>query len=122
MNYENIEKLSVEELIAWIDRVDEETLEGYANYCSKKMTFKDRYQDPVYRRKHCDYMLEKVECQGCGFITSRSNMTRHRQSSNHKKRMELGDRVELFRQIEKRKKDEAILTKLQQLVEFYKNK
>lgn len=52
-------------------------------------TFKEYYDaDPEFREKHLKKMLEKVPCE-CGFVTSRNNMTKHRRSRNHEKRMEV---------------------------------
>lgn len=45
--------------------------------------FSEKYRtDPEYKKKHLNYMKKKVECT-CGFITSRSNMSRHKRSRNH---------------------------------------
>lgn len=47
--------------------------------------FKDYYQeDPEYRRRHLDKLMEKVECPKCGVSIGRCNMTRHQKSRNCK--------------------------------------
>jgi len=48
------------------------------------ITFAERYQDEDFRRKHKEYILEKVQC-GCGTVTARCNMTKHRQTRKHQK-------------------------------------
>lgn len=53
----------------------------------KYSTFKDRYDnDEVFRARHLANMNEKVACE-CGFNTSRSNLSRHRKTRNHSKRL-----------------------------------
>ncbi len=52
-----------------------------------KYSFKHYYAIPEFRKKHLKYMTEKVPCPECGFVTVRSNMTRHKRSSNHAKRL-----------------------------------
>lgn len=55
--------------------------------------FMEKYRsDEEYRKKHMEYMKQKVECN-CGFFTSRSNMTRHLRSSNHQKKKEKRDQL-----------------------------
>jgi hypothetical protein len=46
------------------------------------MKFKDYYQNNEFKEKHKAYMLSKVPCEICGYITARCNMTRHRSSRN----------------------------------------
>ena len=45
-------------------------------------TFKDYYQDPVFRKKHRMYMKAKVICE-CGSMSSRNNMPRHKRTNKH---------------------------------------
>jgi hypothetical protein len=47
-------------------------------------TFRDYYADPEFRRKHLARMQEKVECKVCGAIISRSNMSKHTNTTRHK--------------------------------------
>ncbi len=55
---------------------------------SPKKTFKQYYdEDPEFRKRHLQRMLEKVPCE-CGFVTRRNNLSKHRKSRNHEKRME----------------------------------
>jgi hypothetical protein len=57
-------------------------------------TFKNYYNnDPEFRRKHLDKMMERIECN-CGFVTSRNNLTKHKRSRNHLKRMTGGMNLE----------------------------
>jgi len=49
---------------------------------SEKIKFSDYYKDENFKEKHKKYILEKVECVLCGFITARCNLTRHRKSRN----------------------------------------
>ena len=44
------------------------------------------YSKPEYKENHNKYMCEKVEC-ACGITTARANMSHHRKSSRHIKRM-----------------------------------
>ena len=51
-----------------------------------KSTFKNRYDnDPEFRETHLSYMKEKVECEGCGKMILRCNMSRHIKTESHKK-------------------------------------
>lgn len=51
-------------------------------------TFKQYYhEDPEFRKRHLKKMLEKVPCE-CGFVTARNNLSKHRKSRNHQRRME----------------------------------
>lgn len=53
-----------------------------------KFKFSEYYKNnPEFREKHNKYMCEKVSCI-CGFVTARSNMTKHKKSSNHTKRID----------------------------------
>lgn len=47
-----------------------------------KKKFKDYYQDPSYKKKHNDYMMQKIDCE-CGCKVMRANMTRHKQTEKH---------------------------------------
>jgi len=50
--------------------------------------FKEYYDNPEYRKKHNDYLLQKIECK-CGCSVLRSNLTKHKnQSKIHKKWIE----------------------------------
>ena len=49
--------------------------------------FKQYYANPEFREKHLTDMKCKLPCSGCGFVTSRANMTKHKRSRNHLKRM-----------------------------------
>lgn len=52
-----------------------------------KKTFKDYYADEAFRERHLAYMKERVHCE-CGFETARNNMSKHRKSRNHEKRIQ----------------------------------
>jgi len=71
---------------------------------SKQKTFKEYYQDPKFRERHIQYMSEKVTCEECGQITSRSNMTKHRKTDIHnrlakqKKRMSTKIEIDLLKE------------------------
>jgi len=54
---------------------------------SKKTTktFKEYYQDPVFRERHKKYLLTKIECPECGCVTSRCNMSHHKKTEKHKR-------------------------------------
>ena len=46
--------------------------------------FTDYYADEAFRARHSSYMMEKVPCpDGCGTMTARCNMTKHRRTSKH---------------------------------------
>lgn len=49
-------------------------------------TFKEYYQDPVFKEKHQKYMLEAIECE-CGSKVMRSNISKHRKTPKHTKLM-----------------------------------
>ena len=66
--------------------------------------FKKYYENPEWRRKHLDYMSAKISCPECGFETRRSNMTRHRKSSNHTKRLEYLEKQNISKLIEENEK------------------
>jgi len=57
------------------------------NVKKSEHSFKHYYADPEFRKRHLRYMSTKIPCPECGFVTFRSNMTRHRRSSNHEKRL-----------------------------------
>ena len=48
-----------------------------------KKTFKEYYSDPQYRQRHLDYLMMKIPCPGCGIVTARSNMHKHRSTKKH---------------------------------------
>src|SRR5687768_8084300 len=48
--------------------------------------FKDYYQDPEYRKKHREYILQKVECDLCHVMVMRANMGHHRATMKHKRK------------------------------------
>jgi len=52
-----------------------------------KTDFKTYYANPEFRKKHIAYMMERVPCPDCHFVTPRSNMTRHKRGRNHRNRM-----------------------------------
>ena len=53
----------------------------------ERKTFKDYYDDPKYRKKHLDYMKQKIQCE-CDVITRRCNMSKHRKTAAHIKWVE----------------------------------
>lgn len=50
-------------------------------------TFKQKYQDPEYKRKHLEYISTKIKCE-CGIETVRCNIAKHRRTYIHKRIME----------------------------------
>ena len=117
ISIENIEKMLA---MIKLDKQRQERLEERYFNPQPNKTFKERYQQDVeYRKKHVNYMMTKVPCNGCGFVTARCNMTRHRRSRNHAKRMtmiaSLADTVESNKKSEKRKKHELIQSKLDEI-------
>lgn len=53
----------------------------------KPKTFKDYYQDPIFRQRHKEKLYELGNCS-CGCIVMKANMTRHKNSYKHKIMME----------------------------------
>ena len=45
-------------------------------------TFKEYYQDPVFRERHMNNLKQIVECE-CGFKTSKVNLKRHQNGYVH---------------------------------------
>jgi hypothetical protein len=50
-------------------------------------TFKEYYADPTFKEKHQKYMLESVVCE-CGCNVMRSNLSKHKKTTKHAKKME----------------------------------
>jgi hypothetical protein len=48
--------------------------------------FTEYYADPEYKQKHLAKSREKVECE-CGVAISRGNMSAHKKTLQHEKRM-----------------------------------
>ncbi|HRP37144.1 MAG TPA: hypothetical protein PLS50_05010 [Candidatus Dojkabacteria bacterium] len=71
----------------------------------KKNTFKWYYvNDPKFRKRHLQYVSEKVECL-CGKMVARSHMSRHKKTAQHKKLSNEKDEVaKLKKEIKKLKK------------------
>ena len=64
-------------------------------------TFKYSYDNnPEFRRKHLDKMMEKVKCN-CGFVTTRNNLTKHKRSRNHLKRITSGMNLKELKELKK---------------------
>ena len=40
------------------------------------------YNNPIYKAKHKEYIMEKVKCE-CGTFTARCNMSHHKKTSKH---------------------------------------
>ena len=59
-------------------------------------TFKEYYQDAEYRKRHLDYIKEKVQCS-CGCITARCNMSVHKKTAKH---------INIMKQLEKKKQEQ----------------
>ena len=53
----------------------------------KKNSFKDYYSNPEWKEKHLSYMKEKVVCD-CGKSVCRANMSTHKKSHIHIKKMD----------------------------------
>ena len=52
-------------------------------------SIKNYYDDPEFKKRHKEYMKEKIKCpDGCGSVTARYNMHHHRKSEKHIKFME----------------------------------
>jgi hypothetical protein len=62
-------------------------------------TFKEYYQDENFKKKHKEYVSEKVLCE-CGRYTARSNMIKHQKTRVHQKEL-------LKKQEEKKKQEET---------------
>lgn len=57
---------------------------------NKYKKFIDYYRGSYeYRKRHLDYMKQKINCPICGLYTSRAYMTRHRRTTMCKKRADL---------------------------------
>ena len=50
--------------------------------------FTDYYSDPEFRKRHLAYVNTEVLCE-CGTNTKRSNLSRHRKTTIHKKRLDI---------------------------------
>ncbi len=60
---------------------------------TKYKTYKDYYnEDPDFRKKQLDRLAEKVECD-CGFVCSRSNLSRHKKGHLHINKMKKINRI-----------------------------
>ena len=57
-------------------------------------TFKQYYEDPLFKEKHQKYMLESIECE-CGCKVMRSNISKHRKTPKHTKLMDKKKDVDL---------------------------
>lgn len=49
--------------------------------------FKEYYQDAEWKKQHLDYMKTKIPCD-CGKLIARSNMSSHKKTKLHAKRMD----------------------------------
>ena len=49
-------------------------------------TFKEYYQDEDFKKKHKQYVSEKVLCE-CGRYTARSNLIKHQKTTVHQKEL-----------------------------------
>lgn len=54
------------------------------NFVKKSKTFKERYQDPEFKKQHLKRMLTKVTCS-CGKVISRCYMSTHKKKKVHQK-------------------------------------
>lgn len=48
-----------------------------------RKTFTDYYNDPDYKKKHKEYLMQKVQCE-CGCTYIRSNASHHKGTQKHK--------------------------------------
>jgi hypothetical protein len=78
---------------------------------SKKSSSSKYHEDPEYRRKHLEYISEKITCE-CGITTTRGNLSHHRGTNKHKtwireqKDNQLSDTIQnLFTEIKELKKE-----------------
>lgn len=76
--------------------------------------FRDYYKDPEFKQKHLNKMKEKIQCEICGTMISRSNMKTHNKSKkcqtfNEKNRLkkveEMAEQIAIER-LSKEKADE----------------
>lgn len=84
---------------------------------SKYKTFTDYYNnDPEFRRKHLEKLKEKVECE-CGFVTARSNLSRHKKSHLHIEKMEEieEEKENIIKKKELEKKLEKMMKELEKI-------
>ena len=51
-------------------------------------TFKTYYQNEDFRKRHNQYMKEKIPCEVCGINISRHNKTKHSKSVKHSKALQ----------------------------------
>jgi len=82
-----------------------------------KHSFKDRYDnDPAFKKKHLEYVMEKVKCEYCERNVSRCNMSSHHKTARcSKKRQQLNP---LQQTPDTQTPDmQTIITKLQQQIE-----
>jgi hypothetical protein len=61
-------------------------MEEFEEFEKHPHKFSTCFQDEDFKRRHLAYMSEKIMCY-CGFVTSRKNMSSHRESRNHQNRM-----------------------------------
>lgn len=73
----------------------------------KNKKFTDYYRsDPEFRRRHLDRIQEKIECE-CGFVTAKCNLSRHRKSHIHIKKMKSINKI--------KDKEQKILDEMEEL-------
>ena len=80
-------------------------------------TFKEYYQDPDFKKRHNDYMLQKVNCS-CGILTMRCNMSKHKKTQKHINWTEKNEKNEYLQEINKLKKQVSKINhNLQKLID-----
>lgn len=67
-------------------------------------TFKKYYEDPEFKKKHLEKMSEKIKCD-CGFMTARCNLSRHKKSHIHIKKMEKAGKLKNMEKIKQLKEE-----------------
>jgi hypothetical protein len=50
----------------------------------KPLSFKEKYQDPEFKKKHNEYVNEKVKCS-CGRMVKRVAMAKHKRTKVHQR-------------------------------------
>jgi len=88
---------TVENIVEKVENTEKKTRK-------QQKTFKERYQDEEYKKKHLEYLNTLITCD-CGRQIRRVTMSVHKESKRHKKLLE-----------DKKKKNNG------ELIELYKNK
>lgn len=74
--------------------------------------FKEYYKDDNFRSKHLRYVNQKVPCE-CGQQVSRGNISKHKRTDKHKKRMTTQDQENI---------EERVLKAVKETLQFLQHK